>query len=353
MNEDIKEEFKSTRRSIGGGGGFYGTVENVSETSDREYYAFLNVTPESSEDEIKAAYKRLALLWHPDRHKEEESRERATAQFAKLTQIHDVLSDPKKRKLYDLYGEKGLSSGMEVGAHLRTHDQVRDEYIRHMAKKKQKHLEAKLGLAGVLQTTVDLRDYLSASDYVSNRGGSGGGSGAAGQQDKRSLLTSAMLSQRFRTSLSRKDTMELQGQVISKKGNGASLLTLSGKRQFSVRSWAKMMLQAGLGVEQVPFSFAAFRQLSKETMSKVSLRFAGAVLELKCALQHRMSDDSLGRIQYILGGDRGGVKVKMTKSGERTVVNASVWVGMRQYSIAATWNRHLSKRTLISVPLNL
>ena len=41
---------------------------------------------------VQAAYKRLALLWHPDRHKDEESRERATAQFAKLTQIHDVLT---------------------------------------------------------------------------------------------------------------------------------------------------------------------------------------------------------------------------------------------------------------------
>jgi len=91
------------------------------QAGDREYYAFLNVTPDCTEEQIKvlafcwfccaaaflclllrrlltnvhivqAAYKRLALLWHPDRHKDEESRERATAQFAKLTQIHDVLT---------------------------------------------------------------------------------------------------------------------------------------------------------------------------------------------------------------------------------------------------------------------
>ena len=57
----------------------------------------------------------------------------------------------KRRKLYDLYGEAGLSSGLEVGAHLKTHDQVREEYLRQMTKKNQKRLEAKLGVSGVLQ----------------------------------------------------------------------------------------------------------------------------------------------------------------------------------------------------------
>ena len=151
--DDLKSELKSSRRGILSGGGmvFHGTVEQVAEATDREYYAFLNLTPECTDEEIKVAYRRLALLWHPDRHTDADSRERATAQFARLTQIHDVLTDPKRRKLYDLYGEKGLSSGLEVGAHLRTHDQVREEYLRQMTKKNQKRLEAKLGVSGVLQ----------------------------------------------------------------------------------------------------------------------------------------------------------------------------------------------------------
>ena len=57
MAEDLKSEFKSRRSSLGGSGGFHGNVQQVSEASDREYYAFLNVTPDCSEDEIKAAFR--------------------------------------------------------------------------------------------------------------------------------------------------------------------------------------------------------------------------------------------------------------------------------------------------------
>eukprot|EP00960_Hanusia_phi_P059305 764135-Hanusia_phi.AAC.1 len=139
---------------------FQASVEEAKENTEKDFYVYLNVSPDCGEEEIKAAYKRLAMIWHPDRHKDEESRAIATAKFAKLTHIHDMLTDPKKRKLYDLYGEGGLSSGLEVGAHLKTAEQVREEYMRLLAKKNQKRIESKLGVTGVLQTNLQLKDYL-------------------------------------------------------------------------------------------------------------------------------------------------------------------------------------------------
>ena len=366
MDDDLKAELKSTRSSLGGkDGGFHGTVELVNEVVDRDYYAFLNLTAECSEDDIKAAYKRLALLWHPDRHKEEEARERATAQFAKLTQIHDVLADPKKRRLYDLYGEKGLSSGMEVGAHLRTHEQVRDEYLRQMGKKNLERLEAKLGVSGMLQTSLDLcrylGDWLEPAEFVMYDGRPKASAKPARRQARESgaeperppLLTSTVLAQRFRTNLSRKDTLELHGQVVSKKGKGAGLLTFMGKRQFSSRSWAKLNIQTGLGFGHTPMSLAAFRKLSEDTMSKISLRVAGELVQLRCALMHKMASDALGKVQYMLGGEEAGVKLHASRAGERTAVSASLWIGMRQYSLAARWHRQLSKRTTLASAVNL
>eukprot|EP00802_Teleaulax_amphioxeia_P010840 Tamp_10870.p1 GENE.Tamp_10870~~Tamp_10870.p1 ORF type:complete len:660 (+),score=96.02 Tamp_10870:65-1981(+) len=338
--------------------GFHGTVEQVAEATDREYYAFLNLTPECTDEEIKVAYRRLALLWHPDRHTDADSRERATAQFARLTQIHDVLTDPKRRKLYDLYGEKGLSSGLEVGAHLRTHDQVREEYLRQMTKKNQKRLEAKLGVSGVLQTSLDLqhylRDWIGPAEYVTYRQDSDGrGRRQKDSGEEKEVLQSAMLSERFRTSLSRKDTLELQGQVVSKKGKGAGLLSIIAKRTFSSRSWAKVTCQTGHGVDDLPVSVGGFRALSEDTMSKLTFRCAGQVLQLRCGLLHKVASDTLGKIQYILGGQEAGVKLRAQRSGERTHVSASVWVGVRQYTLAALWNRQVSKRTSITVSLNL
>lgn len=66
---------------------------------DKDFYAFLNVSPDCSLDEIKTAYKRLALIWHPDRHNDEVSRAHATAKFARLTYINEILMDPAKRQV--------------------------------------------------------------------------------------------------------------------------------------------------------------------------------------------------------------------------------------------------------------
>ena len=66
---------------------------------DKSYYAFLNLASDCSQDDIKAAYKRLALIWHPDRHSDELSRAHATVKFARLTHIYEVLTNPAKRQV--------------------------------------------------------------------------------------------------------------------------------------------------------------------------------------------------------------------------------------------------------------
>jgi hypothetical protein len=75
------------------------SAETEEEGTDKSYYAFLNLSPSCSQDEIKAAYKRLALIWHPDRHNDEVSRAHATTKFARLTHIYEVLTNPAKRQV--------------------------------------------------------------------------------------------------------------------------------------------------------------------------------------------------------------------------------------------------------------
>mmetsp|Transcript_11695 Transcript_11695/g.29582 ORF Transcript_11695/g.29582 Transcript_11695/m.29582 type:complete len:109 (-) Transcript_11695:820-1146(-) len=74
------------------------------------YYDVLGV-PKGTSDEatLKKAYKKLALQFHPDRSKDPH----ATEKFQKVSEAYDVLSDPKKREVYDTYGEEGLKAGME------------------------------------------------------------------------------------------------------------------------------------------------------------------------------------------------------------------------------------------------
>jgi len=75
-----------------------------------KYYDLLGVAPSASEDEIKKAFKKLAVQFHPDRVGEEE-RDAAAKRFAEISNAYDVLSDAEKRQAYDAYGEQGPQGG--------------------------------------------------------------------------------------------------------------------------------------------------------------------------------------------------------------------------------------------------
>lgn len=63
----------------------------------------LGVSPESNEDEIKKAYRKLALKFHPDKN----SDANAEDMFKEIGEAYEILTDPKKRSLYDQFGEEG------------------------------------------------------------------------------------------------------------------------------------------------------------------------------------------------------------------------------------------------------
>jgi molecular chaperone DnaJ len=74
----------------------------------RDYYEVLGVTRTAAVDEIKSAYRKAALKWHPDRNPEDKPE--AEVKFRECTEAYSVLSDAQKRQLYDTYGHAGLSS---------------------------------------------------------------------------------------------------------------------------------------------------------------------------------------------------------------------------------------------------
>jgi molecular chaperone DnaJ len=78
-----------------------------------DFYALLDVSRDATELEIKKAYRKLAMEYHPDRNAAPE----AEARFKEITEAYEILRDPQKRALYDRYGKAGVGAGGGFGFH--------------------------------------------------------------------------------------------------------------------------------------------------------------------------------------------------------------------------------------------
>merc|ERR1712130_303512 len=73
----------------------------------KDYYKILGVEKGAGEEEVKKAYRKMALKFHPDKNKEPDAEEK----FKEIAEAYEVLSDADKRAAFDRYGEEGLSKG--------------------------------------------------------------------------------------------------------------------------------------------------------------------------------------------------------------------------------------------------
>ncbi len=74
----------------------------------RDYYEVLGVEKSATADQIKSAYRKLAMKYHPDRNPGDES---AKTKFQEASEAYEVLSNPEKRQRYDQYGHQGVNFG--------------------------------------------------------------------------------------------------------------------------------------------------------------------------------------------------------------------------------------------------
>ncbi|PKA66914.1 DnaJ protein like ANJ1 [Apostasia shenzhenica] len=79
-----------------------------------DYYKTLQINRNAKDDDLRKAYRRLAMKWHPD--KNPRNKKEAEDKFKEISEAYDVLSDPQKRAIYDQFGEEGLNGQVPPSA---------------------------------------------------------------------------------------------------------------------------------------------------------------------------------------------------------------------------------------------
>eukprot|EP00057_Strongylocentrotus_purpuratus_P013927 XP_011668401.1 PREDICTED: dnaJ homolog subfamily C member 11-like [Strongylocentrotus purpuratus] len=133
-------------------------TEDLEQSSSDDYYAILNVRREADQDELKSAYRRMCMLYHPDKHGLDEDKQAAEDIFNNIQQAYTVLNDPTKRAIYDVYGKKGLDADWDLVPRTRTPQEIRDEFERLERQREERRLQQSTNPRGMILVGIDATD---------------------------------------------------------------------------------------------------------------------------------------------------------------------------------------------------
>ncbi len=120
---------------------------------DFEYYEILQVSKTATKSEIKKAYRKLAMKYHPDRNPDDKE---AEEMFKKINEAYEVLSNDEKRAIYDQYGKAGLDGHMGSSGGFSGFEDIFEEFFGFGGKKAQKQTPYNLDI--LVEVTLEFKE---------------------------------------------------------------------------------------------------------------------------------------------------------------------------------------------------
>ncbi|CAK6440554.1 unnamed protein product [Pipistrellus nathusii] len=273
------------------------TALSEEELDNEDYYSLLNVRREAASEELKAAYRRLCMLYHPDKHRDPELKCQAERLFNLVHQAYEVLSDPQTRAIYDIYGKRGLEmEGWEVVERRRTPAEIREEFERLQREREERRLQQRTNPKGTISVGIDATDLFDRYEEEYEDVSSGG--------FPQIEINKMHISQSIEAPLTATDTAILSGSLSTQNGNGGGSINFALRRVTSAKGWGE--LEFGAGDLQGPlFGVKLFRNLTPRCFvtTNCALQFSSRGIRpgLTTVLARNLDKNTVGYLQWRWG----------------------------------------------------
>lgn len=272
------------------------TVDEEGEQLEEDFYTFLNLPRNATQDEITSAYRRLSRIYHPDKHTDVVRKKEAEVLFNKTKKAYEVLSDAHKRAIYDSLGMKGLETeGWEVVQRTKTPQEIREEYERLAQEEKERKLHQRTNPKGSISCSINATELFNQYPDEYDEFGA---TGLPSVEVKGMTFT-----QSIEAPLTLKDTAVMSGQLVTHNGRGSGNLNVALRRVVSPQAWTELGVGFGAGLS---LEAKGYRTLTRRTFTNVSgvVTFGdrGVDITFIPTIAHQIDKSTVGYLTYKSGG---------------------------------------------------
>nr|XP_002130372.1 dnaJ homolog subfamily C member 11 [Ciona intestinalis] len=200
---------------------------------NEDFYSLLNASRQASQEDLKSSYRRLCMVYHPD--KQSNNRE-ASDIFIRIQEAFNVLSDPTRRHIYDVYGKSGLDADWQLMERRKSPQEMQEEYERIQRIRAQQRLEERTHPEGSFSMSINASSLFDDNQFDQDEY----------YDDQITLpdITSMSITQSIQAPLSLSHTATLTGNLQSTNGNGHGNLNVSLRKTMSSKMWGEFIVGA-------------------------------------------------------------------------------------------------------------
>ncbi|RZC31066.1 Chaperone protein dnaJ 13 isoform E [Glycine soja] len=298
-------------------------MDEPNEAQDnRELYALLNLSPEASDEEIRRAYRQWAQAYHPDKYQAPHMKDIATENFQRICEAYEILSDPNKRQIYDIYGMEGLTSGLELGPKLNGAEEIKAELERLKRMKEREKMAAHFQPSGTIVANMSLPRYL----------------------DGNGMLRGMAMTSEIQSQLSKRNAVTIGGNLAVNGEEGGGAATAVFRHHLSEVSSVEVVASAGL---RALIGVQTTRNLSSHSAATmgIALSLKDGSLNLSNLWTRQLSETASGHIELALG-PHSSVTVGWQKKDQRRSASGEVKFGTGSFETSVHYTHRFSPKSL-------